>query len=191
MGDILTEKVLVLNRVWQAICETDVETAMKDIVRGSATPIDTDTMSPVRVGDWFELPVRPQDKFLRMTRGRVVRVPTVISRVGYDKMPTKPPRLDKRNLVERDGRKCQYCGKVHRTSDLNMDHVLPRSRGGAKKWTNIVASCIPCNSKKADRTPEEAGMRLIKSPKEPMRRAVISSIKRRPDRPEWDPFLVH
>ena len=190
MSDILKEKVLVLNRVWQAIAVTDVETAMKDVVRGSATPIDTDTMIAVRTEDWFALPVRPDDRCLHMTRGRVVRVPSVISRVGYDKMPCKPPRLDKRNLAERDGHKCQYCGKVHRLDGLNMDHVLPRSKGGGKNWKNIVASCIPCNSKKADRTPQEAGMRLLKAPAEPIRRPVSTTLKRSKDKPEWDNFLI-
>jgi 5-methylcytosine-specific restriction endonuclease McrA len=189
--EVLNAPVLVLNRVWQAIATSTVKVAFCDMVRESATAIDTDTMSPVRTEDWFALPVRPGDKFLCMTRGRTVRVPSVISRVGYDKMPTKPPRLDKKNLVERDHYTCQYCGRVHRYDALNMDHVRPRSKGGNKKWTNIVASCIPCNSKKADRTPTEAGMRLVKAPKEPIRRPVIATMKRRQDRPEWDMFLFN
>jgi len=147
-------------------------------------------MTPMRTEEWFSLPIRPIDKFLRLTRDRRVRVPTVISRIGYDKMPMKPPRLDKKNLVDRDKNACQYCGQVHRIDHLNMDHVLPRSRGGNKTWKNIVSSCVPCNSKKADKTPGEAGMRLIKIPKEPARKPVVASIRKRPDRPEWDSFLI-
>src|SRR5438046_438837 len=68
---------------------------------------------------------------------------------------------------------CQYCGDVFERNDLNLDHVIPRDRGGPTTWENIVCSCISCNTKKANRTPQEAGMRLIRKPK----------------RPKWRPFV--
>ena len=70
--------------------------------------------------------------------------------------------------------KCQYCGKKLPTKELNMDHVIPRDRGGGTSWENVVISCIRCNSKKSNRLPKEAGMRLLKEPKRPSRRQEIS-----------------
>ena len=78
---------------------------------------------------------------------------------------TKP--CNRKNIIIRDLYYCQYCGIKYRYSDLTVDHILPRSRGGIKEWTNLVASCKPCNYEKADRTPEEADMILMTKPNVP------------------------
>ena len=88
-------------------------------------------------------------------------------------MPKKEVKFTRHNIFERDHNTCQYCGKVFDRKDLNLDHVIPRDRGGPTTWENIVCSCIKCNTQKANRTPQEAGMHLIRKPK----------------RPKWRPFV--
>ena len=87
--------------------------------------------------------------------------------------PKKEVRFTRHNIFERDQNTCQYCGNTFDRSELNLDHVVPRDQGGPTTWENIVCSCIECNTHKANRTPAEAGMRLIRKPK----------------RPKWRPFL--
>jgi 5-methylcytosine-specific restriction endonuclease McrA len=102
-----------------------------------------------------------------------IRVPRVILLIVYDHLPKKEVKFTRHNIFERDQNTCQYCGKTHDRNDLNLDHVIPRDRGGPTTWENIVCSCIECNTLKANRLPQEAGMRLIRKPK----------------RPKWRPFL--
>jgi 5-methylcytosine-specific restriction endonuclease McrA len=77
-------------------------------------------------------------------------------------------KFSRQNLYFRDRGKCQYCGTSFESKDLTYDHVIPRSKGGQTEWTNIVTSCLPCNLKKGGRTPEEAGMCLVRRPKVPI-----------------------
>lgn len=100
-------------------------------------------------------------------------------------------KFSKMNVCLRDDFRCCYCGEKLPMSQLNYDHVLPRSRGGKTVWTNIVTSCWSCNSLKANRTPEEAGMPLLVAPVKP---AVLPlnvpqiDVARAPE--EWSPYLV-
>jgi 5-methylcytosine-specific restriction endonuclease McrA len=73
--------------------------------------------------------------------------------------------LSRRNIIKRDGNKCAYCGK--KETNLTIDHILPKARGGKDTWENLVASCVRCNNKKGDRTPEEAGLELNVRPYKP------------------------
>lgn len=79
----------------------------------------------------------------------------------------KGVKFSRINVLTRDGFQCQYCGKRFPRRQLNYDHVTPRNQGGRTVWDNIVTSCYPCNSRKAGRTPKQAGMRLLKSPHRP------------------------
>lgn len=79
----------------------------------------------------------------------------------------KSVQFSRFNIFNRDNWTCQYCGKKKRSEDLNLDHVVPIAQGGIKSWENIVTACIPCNSRKAARTPEQAGLRLRKTPVKP------------------------
>jgi len=90
--------------------------------------------------------------------------PAVIVLKNYVRSRFMSYNCNRRNVVWRDKNVCQYCGNKFIFSELTMDHVIPKSRGGEKSWNNIVASCKKCNSKKGDRTPEEARMPLIKKP---------------------------
>ena len=86
-----------------------------------------------------------------------VEIPEVILLSTYGKVPRIEVSFSRKNLYRRDGHACQYCGTHRPSSELSIDHVLPRSRGGRTTWENCVLACVRCNSKKADRTPREVG----------------------------------
>lgn len=198
MTDTLTDSVLVLNRNWQAIDTTDVATAICDMFRGVATGIDTgDESSGFRAVDlqeWLSLPIRPPrenhpgDKFLGSTHGPV-RVPTVIVKASYADVPKKRPKLDNRGIKQRDNCRCQVTGDY--CPDGSVDHLVPISRGGAKRsWRNMAWMRRDLNGKKGARTLAEMGWKLIRQPQEPPEVPVTLLIRKRPDKPDWDHFLV-
>ncbi len=92
--------------------------------------------------------------------------PVVIRLVTYVRIPrdTHRRKITRRAVFARDGWTCQYCGS---RSNLTVDHVVPRSKGGASSWENIVASCAPCNRRKGDLLPRQVGMSLLKAPRTP------------------------
>jgi 5-methylcytosine-specific restriction endonuclease McrA len=94
-----------------------------------------------------------------------VHVPSVIRLLHMVKRPIAARRLSRTEIFWRDGFRCQYCGKHLR--ELTLDHVEPRVKNGPHTWENVVAACVPCNHKKAGRSPSEAGMRLLKEPTAP------------------------
>ena len=194
MSDHLTRPtVLVLNRNWQAIHVKSASQAFAMMATDVATAIDIDgaSMIPVKWNDWIKLPVRSQDDFAATPRHKI-RIPTVIVLGKFSKVPSKKPKFSPRAVKERDQFTCQYCGHTSKDhpNDFNMDHVIPRSRKGKTEWSNIVTSCIPCNSKKADRTPEEAGMRLRNQPVVPKEITVTQRIVNTHGVPDWDLFAV-
>lgn len=170
----LTSPVLVLDRHWSAIRVVPGWRALGYIVRGIAEAIDTDTSGfPGHdIKSWEELSTlraqyEPEShRFVKTIRSRLV-VPAVVRLTSRRSASARHRRVrfNRRNIYARDGNICQYCGKKFKTEDLNLDHVLPRARGGRSYWDNIVCSCIACNTKKGCRTPVEAGMTLIRQPK--------------------------
>ncbi|MBI2996143.1 MAG: HNH endonuclease [Candidatus Melainabacteria bacterium] len=116
-------------------------------------------------------------------------IPSVIRLRKYISVPHKEIPLTRKNLMYRDQFSCQYCGA--KTSDLTIDHVIPRSRGGNDSWENVVASCQKCNVKKGDRTPKEVGMHLLKHPRTPYghlyfeaKRLAVSVF------PNWQKYII-
>jgi len=91
--------------------------------------------------------------------------------VGSVKRGVKFSRI---NVFTRDGFRCQYCGDKKRMSELNYDHVVPRDKGGRTEWDNIVTACYPCNDRKRNRTPEQAGMKLARRPVKPQTLPLVS-----------------
>ena len=122
--------------------------------------------------------------------GREIRVPRVLHLLRYERTPRAVVRLTRKNLMLRDQFQCQYCGKRPSQRDLNVDHVMPRSRGGGDSWENLVVSCRFCNLKKGRRTPQEASMTLLRPPLRPRWSTAtqILLVARTPYE-EWDPFL--
>ena len=187
-------QTLVLNRLWQAVNVIGVERAFSLLALDHAQVIYAEDGS-FRVFDstaWFE-----HSKDVESIAGaRVVRtvnqsviVPSVLLLKGFDRILLQEMKFNRQNLLERDDYRCQYCGKNLPTKELNMDHVVPRDRGGGTSWENVVISCIRCNSKKSNRLPKEAGMRLLKEPKRPPRRPFVSSLYGKPVEKSWEYFL--
>ena len=143
-------------------------------------------------GAWFEhcreSEFAPGARVVR-TVNQSVLVPAVLLLRGFDRMLLQEMKFNRQNLLERDDYRCQYCGKNLPNKELNMDHVIPRDRGGGTSWENVVISCIRCNSKKSNRLPKEAGMRLLKEPKRPPRRPFMSSLYGKQVEKSWEYFL--
>ncbi|MFO0551154.1 MAG: HNH endonuclease [Polyangiaceae bacterium] len=97
-----------------------------------------------------------------------IRAPAVVRQRRAARGRSRQPGFSRTNVYLRDGYVCQYCSTVKAPHELNLDHVMPRSRGGKTTWENIVTSCYACNQTKAGRTPDEAGMKLLKKPVRPM-----------------------
>ncbi len=183
--------VLVLNRHWQAI---DVKTpvdAFGMMAAGQAAALDmTDgAMNPTPWPDWLKLPVRAGDGAARTVRG-AVRVPTVIVLARFDRVPMRRPRFGLRGLWQRDGGVCQYTGRPLRPGEGNIDHVVPRSRGGASTWENCVLTHKSINNRKGARTPAEAGLRLLRIPRTPREVPVTCLIRNTHAVRDWEPFLL-
>ena len=168
--------MLVLNRLWQAVNVTTVRRAFALLCQGHAQIVSCDGANQYSTHDfasWRAVSFREPEPEMVHTISFKIRIPRVIVLLFFDRTLKKEIKFTRNNLFERDRNTCQYCGEVFERKELNLDHVLPRDRGGRTTWENIVCSCIPCNSRKANRLPHEAGMRLI----------------RKPARPQWRPFL--
>jgi 5-methylcytosine-specific restriction endonuclease McrA len=94
-----------------------------------------------------------------------IRVPSVIRLLEYRRIPMQARSLSRKNILMRDRYTCQYCQRTFSSNELTLDHVVPRSRAGETTWENLVACCHPCNNRKGNRTPEEAGLRLARAPR--------------------------
>lgn len=112
--------------------------------------------------------------------------PSVIRLQSYIRVPYKRVELSRKNIMRRDSFRCQYCGS--HSHPLTLDHVIPKSRGGGDVWENLVAACIPCNNRKGSRTPEEAGLRLLSTPRKPNHIVYLSHFMGKVDEP-WKQYL--
>src|SRR5271154_4032283 len=159
-GSALNANVLVLNRFYQAIRVINVRRAFSLLCRELAevVHIETDDKGQSRWQNfdfegWREISnlkaeFEPQEfDWIHPVRFQIA-VPRIIRLLGYDKLPRQDVKFNRRNIYARDSNKCQYCGKKFATSELSLDHVLPRSQGGKATWENIVCCCVRCNVKK-------------------------------------------
>jgi 5-methylcytosine-specific restriction endonuclease McrA len=192
MNDILNKAtVLVLNRNWQAIHVKTPADAFCMLATGAATALDIqgdDWITPVRWNDWLKLPIRDQDHAVNTPRGQI-RVPTVIVAANYSKVPMRRPNFGTRGIWERDGGVCQYTGRKLAPREGNIDHVIPRSRGGTTSWENCVLAHREVNSKKADRLPQEAGLSLLKRPSAPRALPATTLIRNQHGISDWNRFM--
>jgi 5-methylcytosine-specific restriction endonuclease McrA len=176
MTDILNKStVLGLNRHWQAIHVKTPAEAFCMMASDAATALDMSdgNFQPTKWSDRLALPARACDQAVNTPRGPV-RVPTVIIAVNHTRVPLRRPRFGARGIWERDGGVCQYTGRKLDRHEGNIDHVVPRSRGGKTSWHNCVLAHREVNSRKADRLPHEAGLRLRKQSAAP--RAIPASV---------------
>ncbi|CAM4525509.1 MULTISPECIES: HNH endonuclease [Myxococcus] len=182
---MINSAVLVLNRYYQPVHVTSVKRAFSLLYLGVAKAIDSQYRL-YEFADWAELSAT-QDCIT--TIERTIRVPRVLVLSAYDHLPRGRVRFSRLNIYARDNDTCQYCGKNLPRSELNLDHVMPRTQGGKTTWENVVCSCVPCNLRKGGRTPEQAHMKLLKKPVRPRWTPLFRGATRKVTYQEWLPFL--
>lgn len=207
MDSILDKQlVLQLNKNWQVIGVRSVRQAIVSLCSesdGQKPALALDILmakdengkdilvyaNPVEWDEWVTLPVRDCDLSISTSRTQI-RVPTVLVAANYARIPMKRPRLSPGAIWERDQGTCQYSGKKLTRKGGNMDHVIPRDRGGKDTWENLVLSDVGINSMKGNRLNSEAGLTLIRQPKAPPAVPASASI-REARHATWAPFLVN
>ena len=193
--------VLVLNRHYQPIHVTNAKRAFTLLYLGVARVID----HQFRTFD-FESWAQMSDELgqgggvgggrsdrlgqdVVRTVNRAILVPRVIILQLYDRIPRTKVRFSRYNIYLRDGNTCQYCGRELPRTDLNLDHVVPRAQGGRTTWENVVCCCIDCNLSKGARTPDQAGIKLLKQPVRPRWTPTFRTQGGKVRYREWLPFL--
>ena len=164
----MTGHVLVLNQDYQALTLCSVQRAVILVHLQKAEMVASLT-----------------GRFMRSTSMRFPW-PSIVRLKAYVRVPYKRIMLTRKNVLRRDGMRCQYCG---RRDALTVDHVYPKSRGGRDTWENLVAACTPCNNRKGNRTPDEAHMPLLRKPFRPSQvmfiRDFIGNVE-----DDWKPYLL-
>lgn len=182
---VLKEPVLVLNKVWMKIRIITVKRALKLIFADRASIISGPDFQIYKWKEWSELEADPDEKGIQ-TVYRRIKLPIVITLGKYDKVHRKSMRLTKQNIYRRDKYVCQYTGKRLSAAEADLDHIIPRSQGGRNSWNNLVVCSKEVNRVKADRTPEEAGLRLIKRPQKPTEYIIVDP--KIIENPYWENF---
>jgi 5-methylcytosine-specific restriction endonuclease McrA len=139
----MTMPVLVLNASYEPVNITRARRALVLLIKGVAVSEET------------------HDRFVHVG----IQLPCVIRLRQYRRLPSRIQTLSRKNILIRDGNVCQYCGTRFLSSELELEHVIPRAQGGGSTWENLVAACRKCNARKADRTPLEANMKLLRQPR--------------------------
>jgi len=185
--DMLSSSVLVLNRNYFPVHVTTLRRAFVMLYSGIVKALDKEYHT-FDFQSWSELSVAAHDESVGLV-GRIVRVPRVVVLVAYDRLPRRGIRFSRINILLRDKHTCQYCNRRLARNQLNLDHVIPRSRGGLTTWENVVTSCHACNRKKGGRTPKEAGMKLMHTPFKPSSVPFLDLSTRSVHYEEWKPFF--
>lgn len=143
---VMQEPVLVLNATFEPINVTAVRRALVLLLKGVA---QAEEHNHAEVH----------------SASASMRVPSVIRLLTYRRIPQQTRALSRKNILLRDRNTCQFCGRTLPASELTLDHVIPRSRGGLSTWENLVTCCYRCNNRKGNHTPEEVGLRLVRRPR--------------------------
>lgn len=192
----LSSSVLVLNRNYTAIRIVSARRAFALLYKNFAEVLDAheDRFGTFDFDSWVDVSqVRRQqpvdhEQFVHTPRLAIL-VPRVIRLVTYDKVPRREVKFNRRNILARDENHCQYCGKRFPASQLSIDHVIPKSRGGKSSWNNVVAACSPCNTRKGGRLPWEASMKLRRPPAVPRKNPALADKVRSEQYRVWRHFL--
>jgi 5-methylcytosine-specific restriction endonuclease McrA len=183
----VNSSVLVLNRSFLPIHVTSARRAFALLYQGIARVVDEQYQTFDFEG-WRQLALARDGELVGTTSGPI-RVPRVIVLVAFDRVPKRHVRFSRINIYGRDDFTCQYCGVRHPRSELNLDHVIPRSLGGRSTWENVVCSCLDCNRRKGGCTPEQAGMQLRRIPRRPRWTPLMNLMLSIVRYNEWRPFL--
>ncbi len=184
---MLSSSVLVLNKSFLPVHVTSLKRALILFYQGIARAVD-ENYRTFTFESWQDVAVSRNDHAIGLV-DRLIRAPRVIILMNYDKLPKRYIKFSRANIFLRDKNRCQYCGKEFKKSELNLDHVVPRTKGGISAWENVVCSCILCNRIKGGRTPEEAGMKLVRKPKKPEWSPYYHISFANVMHKEWMPFL--
>lgn len=191
MSLLYKDIVLVLNRNWQAIgVKTPADTfGMLMTDAATALYIEGDSaMLPMKWNDWVKNPVTEDDLTVNTIRGKI-KIPKVIVLCKFDRVPKKRPRFSSKNIWIREQGRCAYTGKKLKPDEGNIDHLVPKSRGGKTDWLNCVLASKDINSKKGNLTPEEAGLKLMIKPTVPKEMPSYHYIRNKHNIKEWGYFL--
>lgn len=193
---LLETNVLVLNRFYMATRVINVRRTFTLLYRDCAEVIENENgqYASYDFASWCELSqlscLEKQDgeDYIRAVNFEL-RVPRIVRLTRFDRMPIQSIRFSRKNLFARDDHTCQYCGQSQPAHKLSMDHVIPRSHGGPTTWENIVCCCLRCNSRKGGRTPKEARMKLLSSPRKPRVSPILEQSAEDPRYACWKTFL--
>ena len=148
-------RVLVLNKHYMAFRIISVRRAFSLLFRNQAEVVSCDdgVYSNYNFNNWLQLSELKREYEAKKhdwisTVNFDIAVPRIIRLLFYDRLPRKPVKFNRRNIYARDRSHCQYCGKKYPTSELSLDHVIPRTLGGPATWENVVCACTKCNVKK-------------------------------------------
>lgn len=186
----------MLNRLYMAVRVINVRRAMTLLYQDLAevVAVEDGKYLSYDFDGWVEVSAAKRRfeperyDWIRTVRFQIA-VPRIIRLLFYEKLPRTAVKLNRRNLFARDQNRCQYCGKRFPTSELSLDHVIPRSQGGLNSWENIVCACVRCNVRKGGRTPNQAGLALIGPPKRPHRSPVLTIKMSDSKYASWKQFL--
>jgi 5-methylcytosine-specific restriction endonuclease McrA len=193
----LDASVLVLNKVFMAVHVIGVRRAFCLLCKNLAEVVSYEDgqYATYDFETWRELSeyrranFRETDDDWVRTASTEIQVPRVIRLLDYDKVPKQTVKFNRRNIFARDHNQCQYCGRKFPTSELSLDHVIPRSQGGQTTWENIVCACVDCNVRKGGRTPKQAHLGLIRKPEKPKRSPLLAMKLTQRKYQSWQQFL--
>jgi 5-methylcytosine-specific restriction endonuclease McrA len=185
-ASLLDRPTLVLNRHWQAVNISTASRAITLAFSDAARIVDHEDFQAYAWSDWARMEPQPGEPFLQSVRMRV-RVPEVVVLTQGAPTPSKSPALSRRNLFRRDRSQCQYCGAKPGTTELSIDHLIPRDQGGESTWENCVLACVECRTRKGDGSIEQAGLQLLRPARRPPWKPMFASPKLRLE--SWSRFL--
>lgn len=194
--DPLSASVLVLNKFFMALRVINIKRAVTLLCKDLAevVAVEDDGFATYDFQTWTELSqikdlfAEPEHEWIHSVRLRIA-VPRVIRLTGFENMPRREAKFNRRNIFARDANRCQYCGRKFPSSELSLDHVIPKSRGGTATWNNIVCACMACNVRKGGRTPREAHMKLVRRPLKPKACPTLRIRASNPRYRSWQYFL--
>jgi len=192
----LSSQVLVLNKHYAAVRVISARRAFTLLFKHIAeiVSVDDHRFETYDFESWRQVSQlrakyeREHHEWIRCVRFELA-VPRIVRLLTYDRLPRRSVKFNRRNIYARDRNRCQYCGKKFPTSELTIDHVVPRSRGGRTDRTNVVCCCVTCNVRKGGRTPQEAGLRLVNEPVKPKRSPVLTLQLTSSKYASWKQFL--
>ena len=192
----LDSHVLVLNKHYAAIRVVSAKRAFCMLFKGLAEIVasENDQYVSYDFQSWREVSEyraryeHEHHEWIRCVKFELA-VPRIIRLLCYERLPRTAVKFTRRNIYARDRNRCQYCGRRYPTTELSLDHIVPRSRGGRSDWSNIVCCCVQCNVRKGGRTPDEAGLRLVAEPLKPRRSPVITLRLTSEKYASWRQFL--